>query len=213
VAKKLLSLTAVRLILLGMGALLVGKIVGLGASAMGSNSGLLANGATQLVIIAAFFFGQNWHLPKLVWCKGCLLGGICLGVLSSLIVFGFYWILSLLGFAFEPQASVEALRLASGLSLVLMVMQAVFGAALAEELYFRGWWLNYLRERISGWVAVLLLAAVFALIHFTPDAFPGLLLLGLILGFAALRWGVSAAVIAHMVFNLISIVAVRGGWM
>lgn len=205
-------MVAIRLVLLGLGSVIVGQAVGLAAGAMGSNAHLLATGATQFVIIVAFFFASNWKLPRLTWCKGCLLGGVGLGILATVVVWGIYWVASLCGLELKAQASVEALRLASGLPLVLMVMQSVLGAAFAEELYFRGWWLSYLCDYVSGWAAVLILALVFALIHFSSSAFVGLFVLGTILGFGALRLGVSAAMVAHMVFNLVTVVAVRGGW-
>ena len=61
------------------------------------------------------------------------------------------------------------------------------GAALTEELYFRGLIYGRLDARFGVASAVVGSAGLFGLAHFQPNAFPTLFALGLILGLVRMR--------------------------
>ncbi|MGI9116022.1 MAG: CPBP family intramembrane glutamic endopeptidase [Gaiellales bacterium] len=77
--------------------------------------------------------------------------------------------------------------LANGAALVLSTLTITVGAALTEELYFRGLLYGRLDARFGAASAVVGSAGVFGLAHFAPAAFPSLFALGLILGLLRLR--------------------------
>jgi membrane protease YdiL (CAAX protease family) len=83
----------------------------------------------------------------------------------------------------------------------------VVGAPLVEELVYRGLLQRSAARRVPGWIAVVLVAAWFALIHFRPVEYPGLFAFGLVLGAAALltrRLGMG--VLTHCAFNATALV-------
>ena len=76
---------------------------------------------------------------------------------------------------------------ASLIAVVLSGITITAGAALTEELYFRGLLYGQLGQRWGIASAVVGSAGVFGLAHFQPNAFPTLFALGLILGLLRLR--------------------------
>lgn len=101
-----------------------------------------------------------------------------------------------------------------GFSLVIVGLFLVVGAPFMEELFFRGLLLNTFKAKLRfkrAWVgdclSVLASSVLFALAHFEPLQFFGLVFLGVILGLLALksrRLGPSMAV--HASFNAVSFV-------
>ena len=86
--------------------------------------------------------------------------------------------------------------------LVALVAVVVVGAPVVEELVYRGLLQGALTRRLNDAVAVVVVAAFFALIHFRWVEFPGLFAFGLILGVCALRTGrLGMGIVAHMAFN------------
>lgn len=92
----------------------------------------------------------------------------------------------------------------------LAVLAAVVVAApIIEEIIFRGMLLSVLRRSLSLWPAILISAAVFAGIHLLdPNAIavvPGLFVLGVVLGYVALKRGdLSLAIAMHSGINLLA---------
>lgn len=83
-----------------------------------------------------------------------------------------------------------------------LVAIVVVGAPLVEELVYRGLLQGALVRRFNDAVAVVAVAAFFALIHFRAVEYPGLFVFGLILGVCALRTGrLGMGIMAHMAFN------------
>lgn len=82
-----------------------------------------------------------------------------------------------------PFPGTPASLIAIGLSGITITV----GAALTEELYFRGLLYGQLGRRWGIASAVVGSAGVFGLAHFQPNAFPSLFALGLILGLLRLR--------------------------
>lgn len=78
---------------------------------------------------------------------------------------------------------------AAAVAAALSAVSVVVGAAVTEELYFRGLLYGRLDARFARAAAVIGSAGAFGLAHFQPDAFPTLFALGLILGLLRLRTG------------------------
>jgi len=78
----------------------------------------------------------------------------------------------------------------------------VVGAPFVEELLYRGLLQGAFRRRVDDTVALVIVAMWFAVIHFRPVEYPGLFVVGLVLGVCALvtdRIGMS--IVAHCAFN------------
>ena len=93
----------------------------------------------------------------------------------------------------------------SSAGLALLILVAVVGAPLVEELVYRGLLQGAVGRTVHqwcGWLAVILVAALFALVHFSPVEYPGLFLVGLVLGACALRTGrLGMGILTHAAFN------------
>lgn len=95
---------------------------------------------------------------------------------------------------------------ADGVLLPLLVVLVVIGAPIVEEIVYRGLLQRPLLNDLPAWVVIVVVAAVFALIHFRPVEFPGLFVVGLVFGLCAWRTGrLGMAVAAHVGFNLTGI--------
>lgn len=94
---------------------------------------------------------------------------------------------------------------AGGAGSVLLIAIVVLGAPLVEELVYRGLLQGALVRRLprlAGWLAVMIIAALFALVHFAPIEYPGLFLVGLVFGACALRTGrLGLSIVTHAAFN------------
>lgn len=156
-------------------------------------------------------FAADWGLSF----RPADLLGVPIGVVTQLaLVPLLYWPLQAIWpdtFS-EEQIQERARNLfdsASGAGIVLLVVVVVIGAPLVEELVYRGLLQGAFTRSYHEVLSVVLVALWFALIHFQPVEIPGLFLVGLVLGFAALstrRLGMS--VVAHMAFNATGLVLV-----
>ncbi len=134
--------------------------------------------------------------------------GIPIGVLTQLVLLKLvYWPLESLwpGTFSAPQLEDSARTLydsAEGVWLVVLVAVVVVGAPLVEELLYRGLLQGAFVRRVDEGLAVGLVAAWFALIHFRPVEYPGLFTIGLVLGICALVTGrLGMSIVAHCAFN------------
>jgi membrane protease YdiL (CAAX protease family) len=92
---------------------------------------------------------------------------------------------------------------ASGGSMVLLVLMVCVGAPLVEELVYRGLLQGSFAARINHVPALLAASALFALVHFRPVEYPGLLVIGLVCGTCALVTGrLGMAIACHIGFNV-----------
>jgi membrane protease YdiL (CAAX protease family) len=90
----------------------------------------------------------------------------------------------------------------AGGSTWVVVAMVVVGAPLMEELFYRGLLQRSLASRYNEGLVVVGVAALFALVHFRPIEIPGLFVIGLVFGFAALRTGrLGMAIMIHAGFN------------
>lgn len=99
---------------------------------------------------------------------------------------------------------------------LLVLAVVAVGAPLIEEVIFRGMLLSILRRSLNRWPSILISAAVFAGVHLLdPNAIaviPGLFLLGVALGWVALRRGdLSLAIAMHSGINLLAAVTLLYG--
>ncbi len=96
----------------------------------------------------------------------------------------------------------ELVDKADGLGIALLVLVVVVGAAVIEEVFFRGLMLRAFEDRWHPRVALGASSIVFGLIHFQPLQFPALAMFGLISGYLAQRYGrLGRAIWAHVGFN------------
>lgn len=139
--------------------------------------------------------------------------GVPIGVLTQLVLVRLlYWPLEEIWpdtFS-SPKVQESARTLyesADGAWLVALVLLVVVGAPFVEELLYRGLLQGAFRRRVNDVVALVVVAVWFALIHMRPVEYPGLLLIGLVLGVCVLvtdRIGMS--IVAHCAFNATGLV-------
>ncbi|MGC8480095.1 MAG: CPBP family intramembrane glutamic endopeptidase [Acidimicrobiales bacterium] len=98
---------------------------------------------------------------------------------------------------------------------LIVAAVVVVGAPIVEELFFRGLVLQSIlgrfrdiSTRVARATAIVVSAVVFALVHFEPLQFLGLVVVGLILGYAKMRTRrLGLAIFIHAGFNLVAFVA------
>jgi membrane protease YdiL (CAAX protease family) len=111
------------------------------------------------------------------------------------------------------QSVVDVADRAHGVEIALIVLAVAVLAPITEELLFRGALLRALLRRTTpGW-AVTISALAFGLVHFadpslgTVRAFPGIVLLGFVSGYEAVKTGdLSRSIMLHIGFNALSVV-------
>lgn len=107
------------------------------------------------------------------------------------------------------QRARELYESAHGAGVLLLVIVVVVGAPLVEELVYRGLLQGAALRATRRWPAVVAVAAFFAVIHFQPVEIPGLFVIGLVLGVAALHTGrLGMSVVTHVAFNATGLVVV-----
>lgn len=86
---------------------------------------------------------------------------------------------------------------------ILLLILLALGAAVVEEVHFRGLWWQALRRRGLGrWPTLLVTSVIFSLIHFELARAPLLLAAGLAAGFVRMVTGrLGPAIITHLVIN------------
>lgn len=100
---------------------------------------------------------------------------------------------------------------------IFVVISVAVLAPIVEEVIYRGMLLSTLRRQFRPWIAVVISAAVFSSIHAVLDinaiaAVPGLFLLGLVLGWVALRrQNLSLAIALHSGINLLAAISLLWG--
>jgi uncharacterized protein len=134
--------------------------------------------------------------------------GVPVGVLSQLVVLRLvYWPLERGWPQTFSRSRVERnardlYDQAHGGWLVGLIAVVVIGAPFFEELMYRGLLQGAALRRLNDVVAVVAVAAFFALIHLRWVELPGLFVFGVVLGVCALRTGrLGMSIAAHMAFN------------
>jgi hypothetical protein len=89
---------------------------------------------------------------------------------------------------------------------------AILVAPISEELLFRAGIFRYVRTRLPRWLALLLPALLFALLHLDVGSFVPLVTLAVIFSLAYERTGnIGTTMVAHALFNLNAAVLVLAG--
>jgi membrane protease YdiL (CAAX protease family) len=148
---------------------------------------------------------QNDYKVRTRWID---LAGLPLGVASQLLLVpAIYWPLQRIWpEAFSnteiEQRAQDLWDKAHGGWIVVLVLVVALGAPIIEELVYRGLILQALQSRLNDWVALVIGAAWFALIHLQPVELPGLFAFALVLGICFQRTGrLGMSVFAHIGFN------------
>jgi membrane protease YdiL (CAAX protease family) len=136
------------------------------------------------------------------------LAGLPIGIASQLLLVPLiYWPLQRIwpdAFSSDEieQRARELWDKAHGGWIVVLVVVVALGAPIIEELVYRGLILQALQSRLNDWVALIISAAWFALIHLQPVELPGLFAFALVLGICFQRTGrLGMSVMAHIGFN------------
>ena len=197
-----------------VGAVLVAAF-GMDVDSVWTNLGLLF-GFQVLGYLAAMAYLSsrlgtgNWATDYGLRFKASNLWGIPGGlVLQIVVALALAPLVSWLGGDDPPQQEVgEMIADATGTgSTVLIFIAVVVFAPLVEELLYRGMLLSWLRRVMPAWGAVAISALVFAGVHLLdPNAWlvvPGLFLIGVALGYVALRTGsLGLPIMLHAGVNL-----------
>ena len=136
------------------------------------------------------------------------LAGLPLGVACQLLLVpAIYWPLQQMwseAFSSDEieQRAQDLWDKANGGWIIVLIIVVALGAPLIEELVYRGLILQALQSRLNDWLALLISAAWFALIHLQPVELPGLFAFALVLGICFQRTGrLGMAIFAHIGFN------------
>ena len=148
---------------------------------------------------------------------GALASGVATFLISLpvLTAVSLVWqlLLKLVHYPIKPQDSIELLRHTDSLGLkVTLVSVAILVAPLSEELIFRAGFFRYLRTRSKRWIALLLPAVLFAMLHLDVGSFVPLVTLAVVFSLAYERTGnIGTTMVAHALFNLNAALLVLAG--
>ena len=122
-------------------------------------------------------------------------------------------LLKFCNYTIKPQDSVDLLRHTDSLTLkVTLVSVAILVAPISEELLFRAGIFRYVRTRLPRWIALLLPALLFALLHLDLGSFVPLVALAVVFSLAYERTGnIGTTMVAHALFNLNAALLVLAG--
>ena len=198
--------TGARLWLLVAAPLLVQfGFVGLGAAVLNALSATPAGKTTLtnlpqaiLLVVAYIVFGvaiwlvaRQFGNPReilalrrtpLIQGLGLAIGGLIIGVAAAAALEPIFH-----GSASQGITVGNIDTLTAGVAFGLSALTIVVGAAVTEELYFRGLLYGRLDARFGVASAVVGSAGIFGLAHFAPNTFPALFALGIVLGLVRMR--------------------------
>lgn len=169
----------------------------------------------QLGLVVAYGVGpalsSRFRGAGLRYDFGAVLGprdipfGLLGGVATQLLVLPLLYLPILRFVDADPSEAAEELVARADtafLKFVLFVMVVVVAPAI-EELFYRGLLLRSLEKFVGSWLAIIISAALFAIVHFQLLQLPGLFVFGLLAGFLAVRTGrLGLAWMFHVGFNL-----------
>lgn len=133
-----------------------------------------------------------------------------IGVATQVVVVPIVYLpVSVAGFELDVSGPAEELLSdLTTLERIVVVTSVVVLAPLTEELLFRGVMLGGLQSAMSPRVAAGVSALIFAALHFQTVQLPGLIAVGIVLAWLAIRTnGTGASVWAHVGFNATTVIA------
>jgi membrane protease YdiL (CAAX protease family) len=143
--------------------------------------------------------------------------GVVIGILGQAVVYGIIGAVWIFHRKIDlGEQSADLAKNSHGWQFALLAVFVVVGAPVVEELFFRGLLLRALMRWMPAWGAVAISGACFGLLHAgTGDAAGTLALIlalaafGAMLAVAAVRTRrLGPAIVAHMVFNAVSMVQI-----
>jgi len=165
---------------------------------------------TPVTIGLCLFFAwlkRGLPLREYFAVRGVTVKTLVVSVVALLIVsFGMDQIMQMLGRPIVPQFMVDVYRNAGSYPLLWLAL--LVGAPLTEEIFFRGFLFEGLRQsRLGGVGAILATAVVWAAIHQQYDAYGlgAIFVLGLLFGYARLKTrSILPPLLMHVVCNLVA---------
>ena len=171
-------------------------------------------GLGMLVGIVALLLFAAYRAPAVrlwragVFARATLLYAAFIAIWLPIVMILYPWLLQTWGVQLEPQRQLRYFAEGGGDSLVLwgaMLATACVLAPAAEEVLFRGYLQQALGRALPGWLAVVVAAGLFGMLHGPEYAFP-IGLLGLFFGWLSVHLGcLSAAIFTHALHNSITI--------
>ena len=163
----------------------------------------LISGLLTIAVVLAFYLIRRKKLSEALWLRPVPAPVLLTGAsLAPALYFVVVVVLSILPEAWTESYGEASSGIATG-SVVGVISVAVV-APVAEELIFRGLTMTRLNRVMSGWMAVLLSAAVFGLCHGELVWFCYAFVLGAFFGFIDLRAGsILPSILGHVMFNAI----------
>ena len=190
--------------------------VGFGADVDGSSARLASQfgvwaGFVATAIIASRVFGTGSVRADfgLGASAPVIRRSIAVGVVTQLILVPAAYVpISLMGADLDVSGAAESLLTElTATERLIVVVGVIVAAPITEELLFRGILLRGLARSMTPNAAIWLSAVLFAATHFQLVQFPGLVVVGLVLAWLAVRTGGLAAPIwAHAGFNATTVV-------
>lgn len=161
----------------------------------------LISGLITIAVVLAFYLIRRKKLSEALWLRPVpartLLTGASLAPALYLIV---ATVLAILPESWMENYNDASADIATGT--FVGVIAVVVVAPVVEEFIFRGLMMTRLNRVMSGWLAVLLSAAVFGLCHGELVWFCYAFVLGAFFGFIDLRTGsILPSILAHVTFN------------
>ena len=126
-----------------------------------------------------------------------LAGGVAAIVSSAILSV----LLTLVGWPVQEQAWLEELLL-EPLLMRQLAPWIVVVAPIAEEIFFRGYMLRFMAQRLGFQAALLLSSAVFAMIHLNPSGLPVYMMIAVVMALVYRYSGnLLSPIVAHAVLN------------
>lgn len=127
-----------------------------------------------------------------------------------------YLMENLLGYSGKEQSAVLAIKKGSSdpFTFAILIFFIALVVPVMEEILFRGYLQNWLRNYLKAWPAIVLTSAIFAFFHYTPDQggsnitiLSSLFILSCFLGWLVERTGsLRSSIALHATFNTMSII-------
>ena len=163
----------------------------------------LISGLLTIAVVLAFYLIRRKKLGEALWLRPVPAPSLFTGAaLAPALYFTVIVVLSVLPEAWTESYGEASANIATGT--VLGAVSVAVVAPIAEEFIFRGLIMTRLSQVMSGWLAVLLSAAVFGLCHGELVWFCYAFVLGAFFGFIDLRAGsILPSILGHIMFNAI----------
>lgn len=163
----------------------------------------LISGLLTAAVVLAFYLIRRKKLSEALWLRPVPAPALFTGAsLAPALYFVVVIVLSILPEAWTENYGEASSNIAAGT--VLGVVSVAVVAPIVEEFIFRGLIMTRLSRVMSGWLAVLLSAAVFGLCHGELVWFCYAFVLGAFFGLIDLRAGsILPSILGHVMFNAI----------